>query len=52
MSLSCIYCEKDAKFVFEGTSLCKEHPVIRQQLKTMEHDSEDIIVMNYAGVPG
>ncbi len=53
MDLKCVYCGKEARYMFEGTSLCKDH--LPKELRA-KHPSENpehvaINVINAPEVP-
>jgi hypothetical protein len=51
MSLLCIYCDREAKYLFEGTSLCKEHLDSSMQIKMSNPETIVINAFNAPEVP-
>ncbi len=50
MDLKCVYCEKEARYMFEGTSLCKDHLSKILRSKQQPRNSE-LTVINAPEVP-
>jgi hypothetical protein len=50
MDLKCIYCGKEARYMFEGTSLCKDH--LSKELKSKQQScNTELTVINAPEVP-
>jgi hypothetical protein len=50
MDLKCIYCEKEARYIFEGTSLCKDH--LPKELKAKKQScNPELTIINVPEVP-
>jgi hypothetical protein len=50
MDLKCVYCGKEAKYMFEGTSLCKDH--LSKELKSKQQScNPELTVIDAPDVP-
>ncbi len=50
MDLKCVYCGKEARYMFEGTSLCEDH--LSKELKSKQQScNSELTVINAPEVP-